>query len=112
MSTSAATPLQSGSIDSMIVMDRAVDLVTPLCTQLTYEGLVDEVVGIKNCQCLFSVSLPQSDNALQPTWKSTQHSSTLRLPPRVHLPPSQRSVLFSQRRRSSSSPRPTLSSLN
>lgn len=24
------------------------DLVTPLCTQLTYEGLIDEVFGIKN----------------------------------------------------------------
>lgn len=34
----------------MIVIDRSVDMVTPLCTQLTYEGLVDEVVGIKNCE--------------------------------------------------------------
>ena len=25
-----------------------VDLVTPMCTQLTYEGLIDEVFGIKN----------------------------------------------------------------
>ena len=25
-----------------------VDLVTPLCTQLTYEGLIDEVFGIKS----------------------------------------------------------------
>lgn len=38
------TPSQS--IDSLIIIDRAVDLVTPLCTQLTYEGLVDEVIGI------------------------------------------------------------------
>lgn len=65
MSTSAATPLQSGSIDSMIVMDRGVDLVTPLCTQLTYEGLVDEVIGIKNCQSLpalarFNLTVPCS----------------------------------------------------
>lgn len=33
----------------MIILDRQVDMVTPLCTQLTYEGLVDEVIGIKNC---------------------------------------------------------------
>lgn len=33
----------------MVILDRQVDLVTPLCTQLTYEGLVDEVIGIKNC---------------------------------------------------------------
>lgn len=40
------TPSQS--IDSLIIIDRAVDLATPLCTQLTYEGLVDEVIGISN----------------------------------------------------------------
>lgn len=40
------------SIDSLIILDRQVDMVTPLCTQLTYEGLVDEVVGIKNCEVL------------------------------------------------------------
>ncbi|KAI9342920.1 Sec1-like protein [Obelidium mucronatum] len=34
-------------IDSIIILDRTVDLVTPLCMQLTYEGLVDEVFGIK-----------------------------------------------------------------
>jgi hypothetical protein len=34
--------------DSIIIIDRVVDLATPLCTQLTYEGLVDEVVGIQS----------------------------------------------------------------
>ncbi|KAI8845521.1 Sec1-like protein [Chytridium lagenaria] len=34
-------------IDSMIVIDRQVDFVTPLCTQLTYEGLVDELFGVR-----------------------------------------------------------------
>lgn len=33
----------------MIVLDRSVDWLTPMCTQWTYEGLVDEVVGIKSC---------------------------------------------------------------
>lgn len=32
----------------MIILDRQVDMVTPLCTQLTYEGLIDEIIGIKN----------------------------------------------------------------
>jgi hypothetical protein len=27
------------------------DLVTPLCSQLTYEGLIDEVYGIQNSMC-------------------------------------------------------------
>jgi len=37
----------SQNIDSLIIIDRSVDLITPLCTQLTYEGLIDEVFGIK-----------------------------------------------------------------
>jgi len=33
-------------IDTIILLDREVDLLTPFCTQLTYEGLIDEVFGI------------------------------------------------------------------
>ncbi|ORX57239.1 vacuolar protein sorting-associated protein 33A-like protein [Piromyces finnis] len=40
-------PLTS-EIDSLIILDRSVDLITPMCTQLTYEGLIDEVYGIKS----------------------------------------------------------------
>ena len=40
----------STTIESVIIIDREVDLVTPLLTQLTYEGLVDEVFGIQNNQ--------------------------------------------------------------
>ena len=29
-----------------MVLDRAVDLVSPLPTQLTYEGLIDELLGV------------------------------------------------------------------
>ncbi|KAG1179827.1 hypothetical protein G6F70_006475 [Rhizopus microsporus] len=39
----------SNHIDQFIIIDRNVDLVTPLCTQLTYEGLIDETMGIKHC---------------------------------------------------------------
>ena len=39
----------SDKIDGMIVLDRRVDMITPLLTQLTYEGLIDEVMGIKSC---------------------------------------------------------------
>eukprot|EP01129_Flabellula_baltica_P005358 TRINITY_DN1938_c0_g2_i1.p1 TRINITY_DN1938_c0_g2~~TRINITY_DN1938_c0_g2_i1.p1 ORF type:complete len:566 (+),score=117.41 TRINITY_DN1938_c0_g2_i1:83-1780(+) len=35
-------------VHKMIIIDRAADTVTPLCTQLTYEGLVDEVFTIHN----------------------------------------------------------------
>jgi len=30
----------------LILIDRSVDMVTPMCTQLTYEGLLDEVFGM------------------------------------------------------------------
>ncbi|KAK9915301.1 hypothetical protein WJX75_007269 [Coccomyxa subellipsoidea] len=36
-----------GPIDEIILLDREVDAVTPMCTQLTYEGLVDETMQIK-----------------------------------------------------------------
>ncbi|OQS05550.1 vacuolar protein sorting-associated protein 33A [Thraustotheca clavata] len=44
ISLGAAEP----EIDTLIVLDRTVDLVTPLCTPFTYEGLLDEIVGIQN----------------------------------------------------------------
>jgi hypothetical protein len=34
-------------IDTLILIDRQVDLVSPLLVQLTYEGLIDELYGIK-----------------------------------------------------------------
>ena len=39
----------SADIDSLIIIDRRVDMITPLLTQLTYEGLIDELIGIKSC---------------------------------------------------------------
>lgn len=40
----------STTMESLIVIDREADLVTPLLTQLTYEGLIDEVFGVQNNQ--------------------------------------------------------------
>jgi vacuolar protein sorting-associated protein 33A len=40
----------STTIESLIVIDREVDYATPLLTQLTYEGLIDEVFGVKHNQ--------------------------------------------------------------
>lgn len=42
----------SNHVDQIIIIDRNVDLVTPLCTQLTYEGLIDETMSIKHCKFL------------------------------------------------------------
>ena len=44
----ALTP--SPTIENLIIIDREVDFATVLLTQLTYEGLVDEVIGIQNSQ--------------------------------------------------------------
>ncbi|GLJ41401.1 hypothetical protein SUGI_0857010 [Cryptomeria japonica] len=35
-------------IDTLILLDRHVDMVTPMCSQLTYEGLLDEFLHINN----------------------------------------------------------------
>ncbi|KAF9650341.1 Sec1-like protein [Thelephora ganbajun] len=55
--------------DSLIILDRRIDMITPLLTQLTYEGLVDELVGIKNSYVELpqSVLAPQTGPGAQPT---------------------------------------------
>lgn len=40
------------TIDHLILIDRSVDLLTPMVTQLTYEGLIDELFGIDFCAYL------------------------------------------------------------
>jgi len=37
----------SSKIDQIILLDRSLDYVTPLCSQLTYEGMMDDVYDIK-----------------------------------------------------------------
>ena len=44
-------------LSSVILIDRSVDLLTPLFTQLTLEGLIDEIYGIEEsetriCDCI------------------------------------------------------------
>ena len=41
-------------IDAILLIDRSIDLISPMLTQLTYEGLLDEIFGIKNS----SIKLP------------------------------------------------------
>lgn len=38
--------------DNLLLLDRNVDLLTPLASQLTYEGLIDEIYGIQNSEWL------------------------------------------------------------
>ncbi|KAG5477626.1 hypothetical protein CUR178_05332 [Leishmania enriettii] len=47
-------------VETLIIIDRSVDLVTPLMTQLTYEGLIHELYDIENCEAQFPFSLGES----------------------------------------------------
>ena len=51
----------SNTMDCLIILDRRIDMITPLMTQLTYEGLIDEKYNIKNCKRIgsFRVTCPQ-----------------------------------------------------
>lgn len=46
---------QKSCIDKILLIDRSVDLITPLATQLTYEGLIDEIFGINNSTASFPI---------------------------------------------------------
>jgi hypothetical protein len=37
-------------IDNLLIIDRNTDPLTPLLSQLTYEGLIDEIFGINNSE--------------------------------------------------------------
>ncbi|KZT30939.1 Sec1-like protein [Neolentinus lepideus HHB14362 ss-1] len=68
-----ATLTGTDKIDSLIVLDRRVDMITPLLTQLTYEGLIDEMIGIKNSHIEVPISLLSPPN---PTPANASAAST------------------------------------
>eukprot|EP00760_Papus_ankaliazontas_P013648 PhM_4_TR15875/c0_g1_i1/m.84816/K20182/VPS33; vacuolar protein sorting-associated protein 33 len=45
--TGAGVSQPTPEIDTVLILDREVDPVTPMLTQLTYEGLIDELYGIR-----------------------------------------------------------------
>jgi len=96
--------LTPGSIDSIIILDRQLDMVTPMCTQLTYEGLLDEIFGIKHAHIevapdLLAPSTPVAGN----TAHSIPSSSTSQTFPHVakrkkHVLSSSSDPIFSELR--------------
>ncbi|XP_049879104.1 vacuolar protein sorting-associated protein 33A [Pectinophora gossypiella] len=44
---------QTSCIDHLLLLDRAIDFTSVMSTQLTYEGLIDELFGIKNSTATF-----------------------------------------------------------
>ncbi|OAV93976.1 hypothetical protein PTTG_08324 [Puccinia triticina 1-1 BBBD Race 1] len=96
--------LTPGSIDSIIILDRQLDMVTPMCTQLTYEGLLDEIFGIKHAHIevapdLLAPSTPVAGN----TAHSIPSSSTSQTFPQIakrkkHVLSSSSDPIFSELR--------------
>ncbi|XP_043702645.1 vacuolar protein-sorting-associated protein 33 homolog isoform X2 [Telopea speciosissima] len=43
-----SSDMGAAEINTLILLDREVDMVTPMCSQLTYEGLLDEFLRINN----------------------------------------------------------------
>ncbi|KAI9806850.1 MAG: hypothetical protein M1833_002507 [Piccolia ochrophora] len=64
----------SSTIENLIIIDREVDLATVLMTQLTYEGLIDEQVGIQHNQAEVDSSIVGGAAAPQPQSPSTSKS--------------------------------------
>ncbi|RHZ50271.1 hypothetical protein Glove_502g6 [Diversispora epigaea] len=81
----SSTLVVSQNIDSLIIIDRSVDLITPLCTQLTYEGLIDEVFSIRASHVEVDSSIvgpaPQKSAVGAPTSTSTTTTTTPSQPP-------------------------------
>lgn len=73
---SARGLLPSASVENLIIIDRDVDFGTALLTQLTYEGLIDEYVGIKNNQADVDTSIvgPAPTPQLQESSKAPQQA--------------------------------------
>ncbi|KAI9142913.1 Sec1-like protein [Paraphysoderma sedebokerense] len=56
-SSSESLPAVPSEFEAMIILDRSTDLLTPLLTQLTYSGQLDETFGIKNSHIDVDASL-------------------------------------------------------
>ena len=69
---SGLTP--SSTIESLIIIDREVDFATVLLTQLTYEGLIDEVMTINNNQAEVDSSIVGYAPSSQPAQASSSVS--------------------------------------
>lgn len=74
----ATAEMPSSTIDSLIIIDRGVDFASPLLTQLTYEGLIDEAFTISHNQIeldpgIIGLGLPNHNSPDPPQQPQTQH---------------------------------------
>ncbi|KAF8640883.1 hypothetical protein AX17_000531 [Amanita inopinata Kibby_2008] len=75
-SVPSTTVAPSTMVDCLIILDRRIDMITPLLTQLTYEGLIDEVFGINNSHVELPASLLSPPNPAVPNSASTAAPSS------------------------------------
>lgn len=62
----SSNAMGKGTIDQLIILDRSIDLMSVLATQLTYEGLIDEIYGINQSTAHFpSDRFLSSDEGMQ-----------------------------------------------
>ena len=83
--TSKFGMMPSATIDSLIIIDREIDFATVLLTQLTYEGLLDEMFGIKHSQAEIDVSVVGPAPGTQPSGKSPAPPTQQRLKRKIQL---------------------------
>ena len=74
------TSMPSTSIEQLIIIDRDVDFASVLLTQLTYEGLIDELNGIKHNRAEIDTSIigPTPQQRSQTSSSSTSPPPTVR----------------------------------
>ena len=85
------------SIQALIVIDRKIDLVTPMLTPLTYEGLIDDVLQIQVGGCVSvprSLLEPNDDDKLEPPQPQLARDSLMG--PTVLLPLNDSDPLYSE----------------
>jgi len=73
-----------GEIQTCIVIDREVDFVTPLVTPLTYEGLIDEVLGIRNGFVKIDESLVAKESKEEENTETEKREKEKEMPPATY----------------------------
>lgn len=53
--------MRRADIDTLVLLDRDVDLISPLVTPLTYEGLIDDTIGIEHARIKVEAALLGAD---------------------------------------------------
>jgi vacuolar protein sorting-associated protein 33A len=73
-----------GGIDTLILLDRSIDMISPMCGQLTYEGLLDEVFGLSCGQLRLGQHDHHQHGSEHSPPPTTTTSSTTAMSPKIH----------------------------